>query len=84
MLTGTNIACEHHDGLPSSLIKYILAQRGYSLARIAREEKVHRSYISLHVTGRRRTRKIRKAIARRMGLSPRVVFGCGDQKRKAS
>lgn len=71
-------------GLDATVITFLLRKNGYSQADVARELGVHRSYISNHIARRKKNTRIMRALARKMRLPFRAVWGHAPPKRKSS
>jgi lambda repressor-like predicted transcriptional regulator len=62
-------------------IRCALSIRGFSLSELARQLQVPPSLISMVVSNQRKTRKVRVAISRVLGLYPDQIWG-DDEARK--
>ncbi len=63
-------------------IKIKLMTRGISQAELAEELRVTNGMVSMVIRGDRTSDRIRKHIARRLGCSPRELFGEAAERRR--
>lgn len=64
---------------PGSAVKALLTLRNISQTELSIKLGISQSEISRVISGRRKTRRIRKAIAQELGVAPEILFGTPER-----